>query len=136
MPHKKLEIYTTHALGIEPFITKDGSIIRELMHPDHHSSERQSIAEATIPIRNKTLLHRHNKTEEIYHIKEGTGRMTLGNKDFTVAPNDTICIKPGTAHCIENIGEKPLVLLCCCVPGYSHEDTELLTLPFKKEQCD
>ncbi len=121
-----IKIHITHALEIEPFITKDGSIIRELMHPDHHASEYQSIAEATIPAESKTLLHQHNKTEEIYHIKTGTGRMTLGSKSFIVTPNDTVCIKPETAHCIENIGEEPLVLLCCCVPGYSHEDTELL----------
>ncbi len=116
----------THSFEIEPFITKDGSIIKELMHPKHHASEHQSIAEATIPAGNTTLLHLHHKTEEIYHIKAGTGRMTLGSKNFTVTPDDTICIKPETAHCIENIGEEPLVLLCCCAPGYSHEDTILL----------
>lgn len=119
----------THTLEIEPFITKDGSIIKELMHPEHHANEHQSIAEATIPTGSKTLLHLHRKTEEIYHIKVGTGRMTLGDNDFIVTPNDTICIKPGTAHCIENIGEEALVLLCCCAPCYSHEDTKLLETP-------
>ncbi len=118
--------HITHAFEIEPFITKDGSIIRELMHPNHHANEHQSVAEATIPIGNQTQLHLHHKTEEIYHIKTGIGRMILGHKNFTVAANDTICIKPGTAHCIENIGKEPLVLLCCCAPSYSHEDTKLL----------
>ncbi len=121
-----VKTHITHTFEIEPFITKDGSIIRELMHPDHHASEYQSIAEATILTGNKTLLHQHQKTEEIYYIKTGTGRMTLGSKKFTVVPNDTICISPETAHCIENIGDEPLVLLCCCTPSYSHEDTELL----------
>ncbi len=117
----------THAIEIEPFTTKDGSIIKELMHPDHHSNKQQSVAEATIPVGSKTLLHKHFKTEEIYYIKKGMGRMTLGDKSFIVAPDDTICITPKTAHCIENIGNEPLILMCCCAPAYSHEDTEIIT---------
>ncbi len=34
---------------IEPYITKDGSIIRELMHPAVHGNSKQSLAEATVP---------------------------------------------------------------------------------------
>ena len=34
-----------------------------------------------------------------------------------------VCIPPKNQHCIENIGGIPLILLCCCSPAYSHEDT-------------
>jgi len=43
-----------------------------------------------------------------------------------VGPGDTICIPPGTPHCIENTGIEALHLLCCCAPAYAHDDTELL----------
>jgi len=33
---------------IEPYITKDGSIIRELIHPAVHGNSNQSLAEATV----------------------------------------------------------------------------------------
>ncbi len=69
---------------IEPYLTKDGSIIRELMHPAVHGSSNQSFAEATIPAGGKTFLHRHDTSEEIYHITEGSGIMTLGLEELKV----------------------------------------------------
>ena len=109
-----------------PFVTKDGSEIRELMHPARHASRAQSLAEATIAPGAKTALHRHRVTEEIYHITRGRGRMTLGAETFDVAPGDTVCIPPGTPHCIENTGREALVILCACTPAYSDADTDLL----------
>lgn len=111
---------------IKEFITKDGSIIRELMHPQQHGNKAQSLAEAIVPPGASTLLHQHHKTEEIYHFTGGRGRMRLGNREFEVAAGDTVCIVPGTPHSLTNDGGEPLVLLCACTPAYSHEDTELL----------
>jgi mannose-6-phosphate isomerase-like protein (cupin superfamily) len=111
---------------VTPFITKDGSEIRELMHPTVHGNKNQSFAEATIPVGGKTLRHKHLITEELYHITQGLGLMYLGDQSFEVFPGDTICIKPGSEHCIENVGSEDLVMLCCCSPSYSHSDTVLV----------
>jgi mannose-6-phosphate isomerase-like protein (cupin superfamily) len=111
---------------IVTYTTKDGSLIRELMHPQQHGNRKQSLAEAIVHPGDKTRLHRHLKTEELYHITQGTGRMTLGNKQFEVVVGDTVAIIPGTPHCIENIGQDDLHILCCCTPPYSHEDSELI----------
>ena len=117
---------------VNEFVTKDGSIIRELMHPDLESSvdigiRNQSLAEAIVPVDTSTVLHKHSLTEELYHITSGKGLMTLGEEKFTVAVGDTICISPGTAHCIKNTGSSDLKIMCCCSPAYSHDDTELLS---------
>ena len=45
---------------------------------------------------------------------------------FDVARGDTVLIKPGVPHRIENAGGTPLKILCACSPPYSHDDTELL----------
>ncbi|MEJ2508135.1 MAG: cupin domain-containing protein [Gammaproteobacteria bacterium] len=116
----------THYRDIPAYITKDGSEIRELMHPDVQGNQAQSLAEATVPPATRTVLHRHARTEELYHITAGTGLMTLGERRFDVGPGDTVCIAPGTPHCIENTGGEPLRILCACSPAYSHGDTELL----------
>ena len=116
----------THLSDAPSFVTKDGSEIRELMHPGSHASRHQSLAEATVHPGKRTVLHRHHATEELYHIAQGRGRMTLGEEAFEVRDGDTICIPPGTPHCIANIGNVPLKILCCCAPAYAHEDTELL----------
>ena len=111
---------------IEPYKTKDGSIIRELMHPDHHNNKNQSLAEATIPVGVKTELHLHRTSEEIYYVTAGCGMMTLGMKIFEIGPGDSILIPALTAHCVENTGSEDLSIICACSPAYSHADTELL----------
>ena len=118
--------------NIHPYTTKDGSLIRELMHPDLHGNSQQSLAEALIAPGSTTLLHRHSNSEEIYHITQGTGVMTLGDAVFDVRTGDTICILPETPHQIQNTGNTPLKLLCCSVPPYSRDDTELLGSPSEK----
>lgn len=113
--------------AVAPYITLDGSEIRELMRPQpQNSCQKQSLAEATVKPGCTTRLHRHLRSEELYHILSGSGQMSLADATFAVGPGDTICIAAGTAHCIKNSGSGDLVLLCCCAPAYSHEDTELL----------
>lgn len=116
---------TRHA-EITPYVTKDGSEIRELMHPALHGNRLQSLAEATVAPGARTQLHRHARTEELYHVTAGDGIMTLGDTRIKVGAGDTVHIPPGTPHRIEATGAAPLRILCCCCPPYSHEDTELL----------
>jgi mannose-6-phosphate isomerase-like protein (cupin superfamily) len=111
---------------IAPYTTKDGSEIREFIHPDRGGSERMSLAEATVLPGSATILHVHRASEEIYHKLQGRGIMTLGGKTFEVSEGDSILIRPGVPHRIENSGEGSLKILCCCSPPYSHGDTGLL----------
>ena len=110
-----------------PFRTLDGSEIRELLHPQHGGPANQSLAEARVPADATTLAHHHVLSEEIYHILDGTGLMTLGDETFEVAPGDSVLIPPGTRHFIHNPGPGTLRFLCCCSPAYAHEDTVLET---------
>ncbi|HEY5761684.1 MAG TPA: cupin domain-containing protein [Rhodocyclaceae bacterium] len=116
----------TRYAEVFPYLTRDGSAIRELMHPAVHGGRNQSLAEAVIPAGDRTQLHFHRLTEEIYHVTAGSGVMRLGDTQFVIAPGDTILIKPGTAHCVVATGEVPLHILCSCAPAYSHEDTILV----------
>ena len=109
-----------------PYRTRDGSEIRELMHPEVHGNRNQSLAEAIVRPGCRTRRHKHPCSEELYHVLSGSGRMTLADKVFPVLAGDTVCIAPGVEHSIENTGNYDLVILCCCAPPYSHADTELL----------
>lgn len=111
---------------IRPYFTKDDSEIRELMHPSVHGNSKQSLAEATILPGSSTRLHKHQSSEELYHILSGNGKMILEDRHFSIAAGDTICIRPGAQHMVTNTGNQDIVILCCCAPPYSHEDTELL----------
>lgn len=116
---------TSYAL-VPAYRTKDGSEIRELMHPALDPALRQSLAEALVRPGEQTALHKHLRSEELYHFVAGNGSMTLGGETFAVAAGDTVRIAPGTSHCVRNTGSEPLRILCCCVPAYSHADTVLL----------
>jgi len=62
-----------------PFVTKDGSVIRELLSHRNSSIRHQSLAEATVGPGIRTAPHHHPKTEEIYYVLSGSG--TMENKD-------------------------------------------------------
>ena len=103
---------------LEPFTTKDGSEIREYLHTDE-----QSLAEATLQPGQSTQRHYHSRSEEIYLVVEGSGRMELEGEERDVAAGDAILIPPGAWHEIRAAGNTPLRILCCCAPPYSHDDT-------------
>lgn len=109
-----------------PFITKDGSEIRELLAHRNSCIVKQSLAEARLPPGGVTTPHFHRQTEEIYYILEGTAQMRIGDELRPVEPGDAIAIPPGQVHQITNTGPGTLKLLCCCAPGYEHEDTVLV----------
>jgi mannose-6-phosphate isomerase-like protein (cupin superfamily) len=110
----------------EPFITADGSEIRELLAYRNSCIKNQSLAEATLAVGTATTEHYHPLTEEIYYILSGQGRMKIEEDFREVEAGDAIAIPPGQKHKLWNIGSTPLVLLCCCAPAYEHSDTILL----------
>jgi mannose-6-phosphate isomerase-like protein (cupin superfamily) len=108
-----------------PFITLDGSEIRELLAYRNSSLLNQSLAEARLPVGGATQAHYHARAEEIYYITHGHGRIRLGSEEQDVRPGDAIAIPPGVIHKLWNTGTEPLRLLCCCAPAYEHSDTFL-----------
>src|SRR5579863_1880647 len=110
---------------VPPFITKDGSEIRELLAHRNSVIRRQSLAEARLPEGASTQEHYHAQTEEIYYITHGSGRIRIDGETRDIAPGDAIAIPPGSKHKLWNTGSEPLRLLCCCAPAYEHTDTFL-----------
>jgi mannose-6-phosphate isomerase-like protein (cupin superfamily) len=108
---------------VPSFITKDGSEIRELLAHRNSGIRHQSLAESRLPAGASTQEHYHVRTEEIYYITHGSGRMRIGGETRDVKPGDAIAILPGRKHKLWNTGTGPLRLLCCCAPAYEHDDT-------------
>jgi mannose-6-phosphate isomerase-like protein (cupin superfamily) len=111
---------------VTSFTTKDGSEIRELLAHRNSSIRNQSLAEARLPPGASTTLHYHPRAEEIYYILSGQGLMRLEPETMTVGPGDAVAIPPGRIHQITNTGNTTLIFLCCCAPGYEHDDTILV----------
>ncbi|HEY3728068.1 MAG TPA: cupin domain-containing protein [Solirubrobacteraceae bacterium] len=108
---------------LKSFITADGSAIRELAGPAWTRVRNQSLAEARVQPGGETAEHYHPQAEELYYFIAGQGRMRLGEEEADVAVGDCVVIVPGTPHKLFNSGSDPLVLLCCCSPAYSDDDT-------------
>jgi len=108
---------------VPPFITKDGSEIRELLAHRNSVIRRQSLAEARLPAGASTQEHYHVRTEEIYYLTHGAGRIRIAGETRDIKAGDAIAIPPGQKHKLWNTGAETLRLLCCCAPAYEHEDT-------------
>jgi len=106
-----------------PFLTKDGSEIRELLAHRNSAIRNQSLAEARLPAGASTQEHYHVRTEEIYYITHGEGRIRIETETRDVKTGDAIAIPPGRKHKLWNTGKETLRLLCCCAPAYEHSDT-------------
>jgi mannose-6-phosphate isomerase-like protein (cupin superfamily) len=119
-------MHLANLADLESFTTLDGSSIREIAGPAWTPARNQSLAEATVPVGGQTVAHYHRQAEELYFFTAGRGRLTLGDETRDVGAGDCAVIPPGTVHELVNTGEAPLVLLCCCAPAYSHEDTVLV----------
>jgi mannose-6-phosphate isomerase-like protein (cupin superfamily) len=107
----------------EPFTTKDGSTIRELLGLLTAPVRNQSLAEATLAPGQATERHYHAETEELYYLLEGEGEMEIDEERARVRPGDAILIPPGAWHQIHADAGETLRFLCCCAPPYRHEDS-------------
>jgi mannose-6-phosphate isomerase-like protein (cupin superfamily) len=106
----------------EPFTTKDGSTIRELLGLTTAAVRSQSLAEATLAPGQATQRHYHAESEEFYYVLEGEGEMEIDGELARVAPGDAVVIPAGAWHQI-TAGSAEVRFLCCCSPPYRHEDT-------------
>ena len=55
--------------------------------------------------------HYHEKTENVYWILEGTGRLILEGKEYILAKDDVVFIPPKARHSLSNVGNVELRLL-------------------------
>jgi mannose-6-phosphate isomerase-like protein (cupin superfamily) len=104
----------------DPFVTADGSTIRELCGIPTGGTNLQSLAEATLVPGQHTERHYHAVSEEVYFILEGDGDLEIDGDLGRVRPGDAIPIPPGSRHQLTNVGTGPLRLLCTCAPPYRH----------------
>ena len=108
---------------VPPFITKDGSEIRELLAHRNSAIRNQSLAEARLAVGASTQEHFHPRSEEIYFITHGAGKIRIEDELREIKAGDAIAIPPGQKHKLWNTSGEILRLLCCCAPPYEHDDT-------------
>ncbi len=107
----------------DPFITADGSTIREFLGLPTAPVRNQSLAEAELAPGQSTQRHYHRVSEELYYLLEGSGELEIDGEQARVTTGDAILIPPGAWHQIRADATTTLRFLCCCAPPYTHDDT-------------
>jgi len=110
----------------DEFIAGDGSLLRELLHPDKAEIKiRYSLAHATVAPRQATKPHRL-ATSEVYYVIEGFGLMFIDDEVEPVEPGSTVYIPPNAVQHIENTGDDDLIFICLVDPAWRREDEDIL----------
>ncbi|MCB1058991.1 MAG: cupin domain-containing protein [Calditrichaeota bacterium] len=110
----------------EEFTAGDGTILREILHPDKADlALGYSLAIAKLAPEATSILHRL-RTSEVYYILKGRGNMELDGKWTEVGPGDTVYIAPYVTQRIKSLGPEELEFLCIVDPAWKVEDEEIL----------
>lgn len=119
MNHKKIS-------EIKAFITTDGSLIREIFHPQRHNLPMScSIAHATVKVGESTKPHTLKESSEVYVILSGQGIMHIDDEKQLLNPGDSVFIPAGSVQHIENSGNEDLKFLCIVDPCWKEEEDEV-----------
>jgi mannose-6-phosphate isomerase-like protein (cupin superfamily) len=70
--------------------------------------------------------HMHPNTNEIQYILDGTGTITLGDKEVRVKPGDLVVIPKGTAHGGTKPDGRTLKAIAIKTPPQAPDDTKML----------
>jgi mannose-6-phosphate isomerase-like protein (cupin superfamily) len=110
---------------VKAYRTKDGSLAREIVHPDQMPIRNLSLAEARLEPGASTALHYHDESEEVYYVIGGRGGLMIAGEEAEIGPNQAALIPPRARHRVVNTGDDDLVFLCLSSPPYTHADTRI-----------
>jgi mannose-6-phosphate isomerase-like protein (cupin superfamily) len=114
-------MYVKKLRECKPFIGGDGSLLREILHPNKQEVDiRYSLAWASLAPRKKTTAHILDHAE-VYHVLRGKGRMHINREVTEVIRNDTVYIPSGAVQFIENTADEDLEFLCIVDPAWRPE---------------
>lgn len=106
----------------EEFVAGDGTLLRELLHPDKQPlALRYSLAQAIVPVGYTSLPHALT-TSEVYYILSGSGVMSINDETRLVEPGDAIYIPPHAKQFLQNTGDIPIVFICIVDPAWHQVD--------------
>jgi len=121
-----MEIVVRKASDVKSYVTKDSSLIFEVLHPSNSPISNGSVAVAVVGVGKRTKKHYHKRSEEVYLVWKGRGIVHVGSASVEVTQGCFVLIPPRTEHWMENKGSEELVVVCFSSPPYSHEDTVLV----------
>ncbi len=106
-----------------PFIARDGALIFELFRDSKSKIKNLSIATGTLKPKQKAIPHHHRKTEEIYYVLAGRGKVLIGKSWLPIRKGDAIFVPLNTQCALHNTSLKSkFEVLAISSPPYTDSD--------------
>lgn len=109
-------------MDCEDYVAEDRAVAKEFLGARAAGLSQFSVARITIPPGVTVKKHYHLKSEESYHVVEGSGIMHLDGEEAPIGPGQAVAILPGQWHTIHNPKETNLVMIVTCAPAWTPED--------------
>ena len=109
-------------------VTPSGEHLYEMIGASRElgSASNQSLACSVIPPGKNSAAHYHKVSEETLYILQGSGRMQVDERTFTVETGDVIFLEPGEIHSLYNDSQTiELKQLAITAPPWSALDVYL-----------
>lgn len=93
-----------------------GALSKPLVRPETCGSRRIDYRISSYQPMARVAEHVHEVQEQIYHVLDGEGVLTLDDRKVVLRRHDYVCIPPGVRHSFTNQGLSPLVFLVVTSP--------------------
>ena len=98
-----------------------GALSKALVRPETCGSRRIDFRISSYQPMAYVQEHVHQVQEQVYHVLEGEGLLTLDERRVLMRKNDYVFVPPGVRHSFTNNGLVPLVFLVVTTPVEDNE---------------
>jgi len=93
-----------------------GALSKALVRPENCGSRRIDFRISSYQPMAHVAEHVHRVQEQVYHVLEGEGMLTLNERSVLMRKHDYVFVPPGVRHSFTNNGLVPLVFLVVTSP--------------------
>jgi mannose-6-phosphate isomerase-like protein (cupin superfamily) len=98
-----------------------GALSKALVRPETCGSRRIDFRISSYQPMAHVQEHVHQVQEQVYHVLEGEGLLTLDDRRVLMRRHDFVFVPPGVRHSFTNSGLVPLVFLVVTTPVEDNE---------------
>ena len=93
-----------------------GALSKALVRPENGGSKRIDFRISSYQPMAHVAEHVHQVQEQVYHVLDGEGLLTLNERSVLMRKHDYVFVPPGVRHSFTNNGLVPLVFLVVTSP--------------------
>lgn len=106
---------------LEPFTGQGRMFYRPWGYYEQLIEEENYRVRKVVLLPGKTIYeHRHDQRSENWTVVQGTAKVTLDGVSKIYQTNDSVCVLPGVAHQISNIGESAVLMIETAIGSNLH----------------